>query len=143
MQMITTTSQFLSQYKKMFPGGLVGSVGHIINHDRLQRDYPDVDFITMVGFDKSQQALVLLKVENQEQEYEGVDNELSKREREVLQLVTKGGSNDQIARSLKISQNTVKVHLRHIFEKLGVQSRTEAAMYAVRKDWVQMTTNEM
>ncbi len=57
--------------------------------------------------------------------------ELSAREIEILQLVARGASNKEIAQRLFISTNTVKVHLRNIFGKIGVSSRTEAAMYAV------------
>lgn len=59
-------------------------------------------------------------------------NQLSEREREILRLVATGLSNQQIANQLGISVNTVKVHLRNVFSKIGVASRTEATMYAVR-----------
>jgi LuxR family maltose regulon positive regulatory protein len=52
---------------------------------------------------------------------------LSRREREVHELVIQGRTNREIARTLFISESTVKVHVRHIFEKLGVHTRAEAA----------------
>jgi DNA-binding CsgD family transcriptional regulator/N-acetylneuraminic acid mutarotase len=63
---------------------------------------------------------------------------LSDRELEILQLVSTGATNQQVAQDLVISINTVKVHLRNIYSKLEVSSRTEATMIAVREGWVQV-----
>ena len=67
---------------------------------------------------------------------EMADNDLSKREEEVLQLVAKGASNREIASTLFISENTVKTHLRNIMNKLGVTNRSQAAVYAVKVNLV-------
>jgi DNA-binding NarL/FixJ family response regulator len=56
--------------------------------------------------------------------------ELSQREREVLELVTQGLANKQIARRLGISERTVKAHLTNIFQRIGVTDRTQAALWA-------------
>lgn len=58
----------------------------------------------------------------------GDDVKLSKRETEILELLTKGLANKEIADRLDISVETVRVHLRRVYEKLHVHSRTEAAM---------------
>ncbi len=57
---------------------------------------------------------------------------LSQREREVLRLLAAGRSNPEIAEALVISRNTVYRHVNHIFTKLGVENRVEAATYAQR-----------
>ncbi len=61
---------------------------------------------------------------------------LTPREREVLQLVTKGMTNKEIGAQLHIAENTVKNHLRNILEKLHLQNRAQAAAYAVREGLV-------
>ncbi|HEY3290618.1 MAG TPA: response regulator transcription factor [Anaerolineae bacterium] len=57
---------------------------------------------------------------------------LTDRETEVLRLLAGGQSNKEIAHSLNIGEKTVKTHVSNVLGKLGVQSRTQAALYAVR-----------
>jgi len=59
------------------------------------------------------------------------DDPLTARESEVVQLVARGMSNKSIARQLSISPRTVEGHLNHVFEKLGILSRTELVHYAL------------
>ncbi|MDY6988505.1 MAG: LuxR C-terminal-related transcriptional regulator [Thermodesulfobacteriota bacterium] len=57
---------------------------------------------------------------------------LSRRETDVLRLMTEGYTNTQISELLSISPNTVKSHVNHVFNKLGVNDRTQAAVLATR-----------
>jgi NarL family two-component system response regulator LiaR len=61
---------------------------------------------------------------------------LSDREMEVLRLAARGMSNMEIADSLTLSVRTVQTHLRSIFNKLGVGSRSEAIVYGLKKGWL-------
>ena len=61
---------------------------------------------------------------------------LTEREMEITALVTEGLTNREIAARLFISHNTIKVHLRNVFTKTGVASRTELSMLAVQEGWV-------
>jgi two-component system, NarL family, response regulator LiaR len=60
--------------------------------------------------------------------------ELTAREKEVLDLLVEGCSNDSIAIKLNISRNTVKNHMSSIFSKLNVSNRTEAVLLAIKED---------
>ena len=64
------------------------------------------------------------------------DVPLTKRESEVLKQLAFGLTNKEIAQTLGISYETVKEHVQHILRKIGVSDRTQAAVWAVRKDLV-------
>lgn len=63
-------------------------------------------------------------------------NTLSQREHEILVLLTEGLTNTQIADRLIVSTETVKTHVRHIYEKLAVRHRTEAVLEAIKRGLV-------
>jgi RNA polymerase sigma factor (sigma-70 family) len=63
-------------------------------------------------------------------------DQLTEREVEVLKLAAKGMSNREIAEELIISDRTVQSHLTNIFNKMGVGSRTEAVVHALRRGWI-------
>lgn len=62
--------------------------------------------------------------------------ELTERELEVVEQVAQGLTNREVAERLYLSPNTIKVHLRNIFTKAGVSSRTELSMMAVQEGWI-------
>jgi len=64
---------------------------------------------------------------------------LTDRELEVLKLIATGANNSKIAKTLFISENTVKNHIRNILEKLQLHSRMEAVVYAVREKLLEIT----
>jgi two-component system, NarL family, response regulator LiaR len=63
------------------------------------------------------------------------EHDLSEREMEVLKLAAKGISNKDIAETLFISVRTVQAHMRSIFNKLGIGSRSEAMIYGLKRGW--------
>lgn len=66
------------------------------------------------------------------------DEALTPREHDVLRLVAEGNRNREIGEKLHISEETVKVHLKHIMEKLGASDRTEAVTIAVRRGFIEI-----
>ncbi len=65
---------------------------------------------------------------------------LTERERQVVRLVSDGLSNDEVATRLAISPKTVESHLRRLFERHGLASRTELATRALRDGWLDLPT---
>lgn len=80
--------------------------------------------------------LILNSVVDKETERSPSYDSLTAREKELLPLLRQGLSNKQIAQSLYLSVRTVENHLASIYEKLGVSSRTEAAILAIQKGWI-------
>lgn len=64
--------------------------------------------------------------------------ELTAAERKILQLLVGGNSNKEIAFDLNVSENTVKTHVKNVFEKLGVSDRTSAATLAIKRGLVRI-----
>ncbi|MBO5197915.1 MAG: response regulator transcription factor [Lachnospiraceae bacterium] len=81
-----------------------------------------------------------LKENLEEDHREKYDNEtpLSKRELEILKMLTSGKLNKEIAYELSISEKTVKNHISNIFKKIGVGDRTQAAVYAIKNSIVSL-----
>jgi DNA-binding NarL/FixJ family response regulator len=82
-----------------------------------------------------------LVAQEQEPEIAGVQEQaspLSSREIEILDYIARGNSNKEIAKELKISDQTVKNHITSILKKLSVNDRTAAVVYALRHSWIKM-----
>lgn len=73
---------------------------------------------------------------------EEIQEELTEREKTILKYVAQGLMNKEIADELGISENTVKIHLRNILEKLHLRNRIQAAVYAVRQGIADQETEE-
>jgi DNA-binding NarL/FixJ family response regulator len=84
----------------------------------------------------SQEMVNEVKVELAADQASKNKDDISGREREVLQLVCQGGTNREIAEKLIVSEHTVKVHLRNILNKLNLRNRQQIAAYAVQEGLV-------
>lgn len=80
----------------------------------------------------------LLKERLEKLHSQSEDEVLTRREIEVLKLLAEGLFNKEIAYKLSISEKTVKNHVSNIFKKIGVSDRTQAAVYAIRNNFVDL-----
>jgi len=79
-----------------------------------------------------------LAVEEEASPTKDLYSPLSSREVEILDYIARGNSNKEIAKSLKISDQTVKNHITSILKKLSVNDRTAAVVHALRHGWIKM-----
>jgi len=84
-------------------------------------------------------ALKLIEELNRPSDIPTIDDPLTEREVEVLKLVAKGCSNQDIAEKLIVSERTVGAHVSNILGKLHLANRTQAALYALRKGFADLT----
>ena len=82
--------------------------------------------------------LPLLKEKMNQEKEKREDDKLTRREIEVLKLLAEGLFNKEIAYKLSISEKTVKNHVSNIFKKIGVSDRTQAAVYAIKHNVVDL-----
>jgi DNA-binding NarL/FixJ family response regulator len=109
-------------------------------HGYLVKNLNAKDFLELLaGLERGEAALtrrtaarLMAKLAEHRSPMKTVAEDLTKRELELLELVGEGYSNRALSDKLAISTNTVKYHLKNIFQKLGAQNRAEAVAYAIR-----------
>jgi len=82
--------------------------------------------------------MLKVKLDERNNYFNNVDDALTKREIEVLKLLAEGLFNKEIAYMLAISEKTVKNHVSNIFKKINVSDRTQAAVYAIKNNLVEL-----
>jgi DNA-binding NarL/FixJ family response regulator len=112
-----------------------GAAGYLI-----KEEVPEAIVEAVRGVARGEKGWVSRRVAAQISSWMGEENQerngLTSREVQVLQAVVAGKTNQEIGVALGISEKTVEKHLEGIFAKLGVASRVEAAVRAVREGWL-------
>ncbi|GCE47687.1 LuxR family two component transcriptional regulator [Thermosporothrix hazakensis] len=106
-----------------------GAIGYLLKDTEAEELCTAIKAASKGQLHMSPQATAFLR---QEMRIPNRIDRLTEREADVLRLLAQGQTNKDIARHLHIVEDTVKTHVRHILAKLGVQSRTQAALYAAR-----------
>jgi NarL family two-component system response regulator LiaR len=129
---------------KVFPAIKAGALGYILKDsgpEELVRAIRQVHS----GNSSLHPAIArkLLKELCEPSELNSPQDPLTEREKEVLMLVAQGRQNQAIAERLAISEATVRTHVSHILGKLGLSSRTQAALYALRRGLASLEVRDM
>lgn len=113
---------------QMFQAGAVGYILKDISLENLVKAIKNVYRGNAIINPRISRKLVRMLTEDK-----NTDTVLTPREVEILRELARGKSNKEIGEKLYISESTVKTHISHIFQKIGVRSRSEAIIYAVKK----------
>ncbi len=119
---------------KVFPAVKAGALGYL-----LKDSSPEQLVTAIQDVYKGESslhpsiALKLIRELNQPSDLPPTEHPLTEREVEVLKLVAKGMSNQDIADTLILSEGTVRTHVRNILSKLHLANRTQAALYAIKE----------
>jgi len=120
--------------KDITPESLIGTI-HAVRQDKFVIDGRQMDEDEIIHWIEEKIVLVDRQLMS---ETEDSFVPLSPREMEILEYVTHGRSNKEIAYALGISHQTVKNHMTAILRKLQVDDRTQAAVYALSRGWVRL-----
>jgi len=112
-----------------------GAKGYVLKEEAVERIVDAVRVVAGGGTWLSEKVQARVMERAAREEAEPV---LTERELEVLRLMAEGKGNREIAEALCVAERTVKYHVNSIYSKLGVTSRVEAVIYAIRKGWVRV-----
>lgn len=121
--LILTTFGNASDISRALAAGAIGAVTKNLSND---------DLIRAIRAARNGERYLTPEIERSLAEYDG-EILLTERQREVLDSITRGLSNDNIATQLGISKSRVKQHLNELYEKLGAYNRAEAVSIALRR----------
>jgi NarL family two-component system response regulator LiaR len=128
-----------AEYKQIYPAIKSGAMGYL-----LKDSSPEQLIQAIRGVHQGQTSLspviarMLIEEINQELDLPPSEDPLTDREVEVLKMVAQGHTNREIAEKLVVSEGTVGTHISNILGKLHLANRTQAALYALRRDIVDL-----
>lgn len=131
--------------EKLFSAIKAGASGYLLKNIGIDALVKSIDLVAegevivsppLAGKLMSEFASMKEEKEAREAREAESETDLSEREIEILKLVARGATNKEIGQKLIISENTVKVHMKNILEKLRLKNKQQAAVYAVKQGLV-------